>query len=66
MRARFTSMAVLHVALWALVAVQVSHVSAQGQRRSTEQVPSGTGSRRLVWNCAPRWISTVWPATTIG
>ncbi len=42
MKARFASMPVLHVALWALVAVHVSHASAQGQRRSTEQVPSGT------------------------
>ena len=42
MKAGFTSMAVLQGALWALVAVQVSHASAQGQRRSTEQVPSGT------------------------
>src|SRR4029450_6753514 len=42
MKARFTSMPVLYVALWALVAVQVSHVSAQGQRPSTEQIPSGT------------------------
>ena len=42
MKARFTSMPVLHVAVWALVAVHVSHASAQGQRRSTEQVPSGT------------------------
>ena len=44
MKARFTSMPVLYVALWALVAVQVSHVSAQGQRPSTEQAPSGTSA----------------------
>ena len=42
MKAPFTSTPVLYVALWTLVAVQVSHVSAQGQRRGTEQVPSGT------------------------
>src|SRR4029450_2595030 len=42
MRARFTSMPVLHVALWVIVAAQVSHASAQGQRRSAEQVPSAT------------------------
>ena len=42
MTARFSSMPVLQVALWALVAVHVSHASAQAQRRSTEQVPSVT------------------------
>ena len=42
MKARFTSMPVLQVALWALIAVQLSHASAQGQGRSPEQVPSGT------------------------
>ncbi len=42
MKARFTSMPVLQVALWALIAVQLSHVSAQGQGRSPEQIPSGT------------------------
>ena len=39
MKNRFTSTAVVQAALWALVAVQVSHASAQGQRRSAEQVP---------------------------
>ena len=43
MKARFLSITVLHVALWTLVAVHVSDVSAQGQRRST-QVPSDTSS----------------------
>ncbi len=42
MKARFTSVLVLQGALWALVALHVSHASAQGQRRSTQQVPSRT------------------------
>ena len=42
MNARFTSLRVLHVALWGLVAVQVSHASTQVQRRSAEEVPSAT------------------------
>src|SRR5215203_4317718 len=42
MSARFTSMPVLYGALWTLIAFQVSHVSAQGQRPSTEQAPSVT------------------------
>ena len=41
MKARFASTPV-QVALWALVAVQVGHVSAQAQRRPAGQAPAGT------------------------
>jgi mono/diheme cytochrome c family protein len=44
MKARFTLMPVLYVALWALIAFQGSHVSAQGQRPSAEQAPSSTSA----------------------
>src|SRR5690242_20663338 len=44
MKVRFASMPALHVALWALVVVHVSDVSAQGQRRGAERVSSDTSA----------------------
>lgn len=41
MKARFRSTPLVYAALWALVVVHMSDVSAQGPRRTPEQVPSG-------------------------
>ena len=66
MKARFTSMPVLQVVLWALIA-DPARVTRPPKARAVlrNKFLQAHRSRRLVWNCVPPWISTVWPATTI-